>query len=245
VTTGCKSFLRIGLAAAILAAIAASLAFLPVPQDLSWLQWFLEQIRSLGPWGPVCFVVLYAIVCLLLLPGSVLTAAGGFMFGVVWGAVTASLGATLGATAAFLIARWILRGWIEHWFPAHPKFRAVDRAIGRQGFTVVFLTRLSSLLPYDLSSYLFGLTNVPLGRYVLATWLGRLPETLLWAYVGSTAKSLTSLATGEVELGIGRKIFLAVGLVAMAAAAAIVIHIARKALRELVDNHSTFDEKNP
>jgi uncharacterized membrane protein YdjX (TVP38/TMEM64 family) len=223
---------RIGIAAALAAAIVASLIYLPTPQYLKSL---LEWIQGQGNLGLLLLVVLYAVICLLLLPGSALTLAAGFMFGMVWGTIAASLGATLGATAAFLIARLMVRGWIEHRLTSHPKFRAVDRAIGDQGFKIVLLVRLCSLFPYDLTSYLFGLTNVPLGRYVLATWLGRLPEILAWAYVGSMAKNLADLAAGNVEMGIEKELLLGLGLAAMVTAAVVIGHVARKALREAVD----------
>ena len=83
---------------ALLAAITPSLAFLPVSQHLKGL---LEWIHGLGSWGPVFFIVLYVLVCLFFLPGSILTLAAGFMFGLMWGAVAASLGATFGGTVAF------------------------------------------------------------------------------------------------------------------------------------------------
>jgi uncharacterized membrane protein YdjX (TVP38/TMEM64 family) len=227
------TLLRIGLAATLVAAIITGLIFLPAPH---YLRRLLEWIHGQGAWGLVLVVALDAIICLLFLPGSALTLAAGFMFGILWGTIAASAGATLGATAAFLVARWMVRGWIEHRLATHPKFRAVDRAIGDQGFKVVLLTRLCSLFPYDLMSYLFGLTKVPLGRYVLATWLGRLPETLVWAYVGSLAKSLADLAAGKVKVGIEAEILLGMGLAAMVAVTVVIAHLARQALRDAVDN---------
>jgi uncharacterized membrane protein YdjX (TVP38/TMEM64 family) len=152
-----------------------------------------------------------------------------------WGAVTASLGATLGATAAFVAGRFLVREYVEGGILDHPRFLAIDLAIDGQGFTIVLLTRLCSFFPYGLMSYLFGLTKVPLGRYVVATWLGRLPDILLFSYLGSTAKNLADLAAGKVEGGIERRVLLGVGLVAMIAVAVLIAQIARRALRDAVD----------
>ncbi len=221
--------IRIVVAVAILAAVVASLTFLPLQE---YLTWFLEGIQGLGVWGAVLFVLLYVLVCLLFLPGSVLTMAAGFMFGLFWGTAAASLGATLGATAAFLVGRFMVRGWMEHRLVAHPAFLAIDRAIGRQGFKIVLWIRLSSLFPYDLVSYLFGLTRISLGRYVLATWLGRLPETLFCAYLGSAAKSLADLAAGKAQAGIGNQLLWGLNLLAMIVVAVLVARIARTALRD-------------
>jgi len=178
---------------------------------------------------------LYVIVCLLFLPGSALTLAGGFMFGMAKGIAAASLGATLGAAAAFLISRAIGRQWLERRLMTHPRVFAIDRAIGYQGFKIVFLTRLCTLFPYDLMSYIFGLSEVPLSRYVLATWLGRLPEIVIWAYLGSNAKNLSDLVAGKIDAGIGVQILLWLGLIAMVAVAIIIAKIAGRVLREAVD----------
>lgn len=212
--------------------MVASLTCLPLAE---YVQQLLEWIQGLGVLGPVALVVFYALVCLFLLPGSVLTLAAGFMFGMVWGTVCASLGATLGATAAFIVGRFLIRGWIERRLMIHPGFLAVDRAIGSQGFKIVLLVRLCSLFPYDLMSYLFGLTKVPLGRYVVATWLGRLPETLLFAYLGTTAKSLADLVAGKVAMGVTKEILLGLGVLAMIAVTVSIAHIARQALHDVVD----------
>ena len=158
-----------------------------------------------------------------------MTLAAGFLFGMAWGAVTASLGATLGATAAFVASRFLIRGYVEDRLRGHPHFQAIDRALDDQGFTLVFLTRFCSLLPFGPMSYMFGLTKVPLGRYVAATWLGRLPDILFFAYLGSMAKSLADLATGKVQGGIEEQILLGAGLAAAITAAVLITRIARGA----------------
>ena len=225
--------MRIAIASGLFAAIIACLTILPLPQ---YIKWSLAWIQSWGAWGPICLVLLYILVCLLLLPGSALSLTAGFLFGMAWGAVTASLGATLGATAAFVAGRFLLRDYVEGGILDHPRFLAIDRAIDGQGFTIVLLTRLCSFFPYGLMSYLFGLTKVPLGRYIVATWLGRLPDILLFSYLGSTAKDLADLAAGKVEGGIERQVLLGVGLVAMITVAVLIAQIARRALRDAVDN---------
>jgi uncharacterized membrane protein YdjX (TVP38/TMEM64 family) len=227
---------RIALGVGLLAVLAAGTVLLlaqPLPVQ-PWLKSFLEWIDRLGPWAPAFLVVFDAVVCLLCLPGSAVTLVAGFLWGTVAGSVVASLGATLGAAAAFLISRLLLRGWIERRLAGHPATNAIDRAIGSQGFRIVVLIRLCSLLPYDLMSYALGLTKVSFGRYLLGTWLGRLPEILLWAYIGSTAKSLADVFAGKVQAGAGGRILLlGMGIAAMIAAMLMVARIARKALCDL------------
>ena len=84
-------------------------------------------------------------------------------------------------SASFLIARYALRDKIKDVADENPKFAAIDNAIGEDSFRVVALLRLSPLLPFALSNYLYGLTSVKFKPYVLASWLGMLPGT--FAYV--------------------------------------------------------------
>jgi uncharacterized membrane protein YdjX (TVP38/TMEM64 family) len=222
-----------------LATVAAGVTLLPLAQYFKWL---LEWTEGLGFWGPVLLLVVYVAVCLLFLPSSILTLGAGFLFGAIWGAAIASLGATLGAAAAFLVARGVLRGRIEHRLATHPKFRRLDRAIGDQGFQIVVLARLCSFFPYDLTSYLLGLTNITLVRYVLATWLGRLPETVMFAYLGSTAKNIADLAAGRVAFGTAPQVLLVLGAVAMVAIVIVMASVARRALRDTVGDSVARDK---
>ncbi len=230
-----SNVLRILAAAALLAAIIAGAAFLPLQQYLLWL---LQYIERLGAWGPLLLVGVYVAACALMLPSWFITLAAGFLFGMLWGTVTASLGSVLGATAGFFIARSVARPWIEHRLTGHPYFLALDRAIATRGFRIVALVRLCSLSPYALTSYLFGLTKVPLGQFLLGSWLGRLPATIVYAYVGSSAKSLVEVVTGRVHLGRATEILLALGLVAAIAVVVVVSRIARQALDEAFDDRS-------
>ncbi len=110
----------------------------------------MEWVERVGPWGPVFVIGLYIVACLLFIPGSLITLGTGFLFDAVWGTVTVSIGSTLGATAAFLVGRTLARGWIEQKVADNPKFQAIDRAVGSQGFRIVLLTRLSPLFPFNL-----------------------------------------------------------------------------------------------
>jgi len=233
-----SNVLRIGAATALLAAIVAGVAFLPLQQ---YFLWVLEHIEHLGYWGPVLLVGVYVLACTMMLPSWFITLAAGFLFGMVWGGVLASLGSVLGALAAFFVARSVARPWIEHRLTGHLYFLALDRVIATQGLKIVVLVRLCSLSPYALTSYLFGLTKVPVGQFLVGSWLGRLPATIVYAYVGSTAKSLVDVAIGRVDLGHETEILLGVGLVAMVAVIVVITHIARQALHEAFDNSSTLN----
>ncbi len=228
-------FLRLLLSAALLAAILACLAFAnPIP----YVKAILERIAELGCYGPLLLVGVYAIAGLLFLPGAPLSLAAGFLFGATVGTLAASVGSTLGASAAFLIARFLLRDKIAQRLTTHPKFLLLDRAIDEQGLQIVLLIRLCGLLPFGPMSYVLGLTGVPTGRYVLATFLGRLPSTIALAYVGSTAKSIADAIAGNVRFGLEQKLLFAFQGLAVIAVFVVIVRIARKTLRSAIDDPS-------
>ena len=217
--------------AVIVAVLVAVFVFLPVKDYLNAV---LEWTDGLGVWAPIVVVGVYIVACLFLLPGSVLTLGAGFLFGVLTGTITVSIGSTIGASAAFLVGRTIARGWIEKRMAGNAKFAAIDQAVGREGFKIVLLTRLSPIFPFNLQNYAYGLTKVPFWQYVLASWIGMLPGTVMYVYLGSTLQSLTEVAAGKVEGGMAQKVFFYVGLAITIAVAILVTRVARKALARAV-----------
>lgn len=227
-------WLRWAVVAAVVLAIATIFLTLPVREGIQAL---LEWTRGLGFWGYVVVILFYIVACVLFIPGSLVTLAAGFLFGVVAGSITVSVGATLGASAAFLVGRFLARRRIERKVAGNPRFKAIDEAVGRQGFKIVLLTRLSPVFPFNLLNYAFGLTGVPFWTYVLASWIGMMPGTVLYVYLGSTAKDLAQVFSGGVQGGMGQQIAKWVGLAATLVVTVFVTRIARKALKEAVPEH--------
>lgn len=194
----------------------------------------LDAIAALGPWGPVLFVPLYVIATVLFVPGSVLTLGAGAVFGLARGAIVVSIAATLGATAAFLVGRYLARDWVARRLAAYPRFRAIDEAVGREGWKIVGLMRLSPAFPFNLLNYAFGLTRVPLRHYALASWLGMLPGTVMYVYLGSLAGELAGLGTGERARPPAEWVLYLVGFLATAGVTVYVTRLARAALARRV-----------
>jgi uncharacterized membrane protein YdjX (TVP38/TMEM64 family) len=212
----------------IAAAVAAAVAFLPVKDVLIGI---LDWTRAMGLGGAAVFVLVYAAACVLFLPGSLLTLGAGFAFGLVGGTLAAIAGSLLGCSAAFLLGRTVLRRWVESRSRAHPRFRALDEAVGKEGFKIVLLSRLSPVFPFNLLNYAFGVTRVGFRDYFLASWIGMFPGTLLYVYLGAAAKDLTALAAGRIEGGTARHVLLAVGLAATVAVTLLITRIARRTLK--------------
>ncbi|MDQ6623067.1 MAG: TVP38/TMEM64 family protein [Verrucomicrobiota bacterium] len=210
-------------------AVIVAVKFLPVTE---WLRVFNSWVKSFGPWGAVLYVGVYALATVLFLPGWIFTVGAGLSFGLLWGTVTALCGATIGATLAFLIARYAARGAISKRFGKDAKFKRIDEAIGKQGWKMVGLLRLSPIIPFNLSNYVYGLTAIEFVPYVIATFVGMLPGTLLYVYLGTIGK----LGLEAGKHGSGKStleyVFLGVGLLATIAVTIFVTYIARRELKK-------------
>ncbi|MDR4470141.1 MAG: TVP38/TMEM64 family protein [Nitrospira sp.] len=146
------------------------------------------------------FIVAYAIVTGLSLPGAViLTLAGGFMFGAVLGTLFVNLGATTGATLAFLTARYLLRDTVERKFGA--SLRPFQQGFAKNAFSYLLTLRLIPLFPFFVVNLVSGLTRVRAGTYIGATALGIIPGSFVYAYAGrqlGTINSLKEIASPNV-----------------------------------------------
>jgi len=170
--------------------------FFPIAK---WISEFVEWVRTLGFWGALVYFLVYVLGTVLFVPGTALTLGSGLLFGVLWGTLLVSLASVTGATFAFLIARYVGRQWTLKRIERYPKFKIIDHAIGESGFKLVLLMRLQPVfLPFAILNYALGLTRVRLRDYVLASWIGMLPATTLYVYVGSSLKSISDLVQGKV-----------------------------------------------
>jgi len=175
---------------------------------------FAERVDELGVWGPVVFILGYAVATVAFIPGALLTLAAGAIFGLAEGTAYVFVGATLGACLAFLVARYVARGAVEKRIEGKEKFAAIDQAVGREGRKIVFLMRLSPIFPFNLLNYALGLTKVRFVDYAIAC-LGMLPGTFLYVYYGKLLGDVAAVAGGaEVEKGAGYWTVLGLGIVA-------------------------------
>lgn len=215
-------------------AAAVMIVVLAVAAELFDLQQVLQgvliRISGLGALGPILFAGLYILACVLSLPGFILTLGAGAVFGVITGFIAVSIGSTLGAACAFLIGRYLARDLVAGRIAGNEKFKAVDEAVGREGWKIVLLTRLSPVFPFNLLNYAFGLTKVSLKHYFFATWLGMIPGTVMYVYIGSMAGDLASLGgTGRTRTT-GEWVLYGIGLLATLIVTVFVTRLARKSL---------------
>jgi uncharacterized membrane protein YdjX (TVP38/TMEM64 family) len=197
--------------AALLLAIAALAFLFHILPIADWLRHFQNYVRGLGALGYVVYIAVYAICVASFIPASILTLGAGAIFGFVGGTIVVIIGATIGATLAFLLARTVMRKRIEKMTSSNTKFRALDRAIASEGMKIVFLVRLAVVFPFTYSNYAFGLTAIPLWRYVAATFVGIIPATAAFVFASSAA---TKAATGETT-SITKMVYIAGGVIAI------------------------------
>ena len=210
---------------------------------VDWLAAFFAWVQANPAIAWAVFIVFYVSAVVLMLPGSILTLGAGYLFGLGYGFVIVSFASTVGATCAFLVGRFFAREWVAGKLSAMPRFSALDRAVGARGALVVLLTRLSPAFPFTLLNYALGLTQVPLKTYVLVSWLGMMPGTLLYVYLGSIAQNLTAVFSGELaESPVGNTL-LYLGLAATLALTVLITRFASGALDQHLDTSNAANEK--
>lgn len=161
----------------------------------------VEYLRSSSV-APLIFVPLYAVAVALAIPGTVLTVAGGAVFGLWWGTLLNWLGASLGANMAYLLARYLGRDGLTQLLGNRarewPALERLDRAVEVHGFRGLFTLRLIPIVPFNVLNFGGGLVGLGWIPYTLATCLGILPGTFVYTMFadalleGSTRASRTA-----------------------------------------------------
>jgi uncharacterized membrane protein YdjX (TVP38/TMEM64 family) len=193
----------------------------------------IADVRQWGVIAPMAFMLLYAVSVVALIPAAVLTMAGGAVFGLTRGVVFSFGGAVLGSTVAFLLGRYVARRAIERRLAAMPRYAAIDRAVSAQGRRIVFLLRLSPIVPFNFLNYALGLTRISIADFVIAS-AGMLPGAVVYAYAGKVTGEALALA-GQAELPKDTSYYaiLVGGLAATLAATTMITRTARRALRDV------------
>ncbi len=139
------------------------------------------------------FILIYILQTTFSLPGgAILTLTGGFLFGSLLGTFFVNVGATVGATLAFLAARYLLRDWVENKFG--DRLGPIQSGFSQNAFSYLMTLRLIPAFPFFLVNLVSGITRVNLGTYILATSLGIIPGSFVFAFAGRQLGSINSLS---------------------------------------------------
>jgi uncharacterized membrane protein YdjX (TVP38/TMEM64 family) len=188
--------MRIALFLGLLAAVTLAIIYRDQFDATALESW----IRDAGPVAPLLFMLIYALATVLFLPGSVLTLAGGALFGPVLGTVYNLTGATLGATLAFLIARYLASDWVAD--KTGGRVKQLINGVEGEGWRFVAFVRLVPLFPFNLLNYALGLTRLRLLHYILATYVFMLPGAIAYTYLGYAGREAVAGGEGMIQKGL-------------------------------------------
>jgi uncharacterized membrane protein YdjX (TVP38/TMEM64 family) len=181
---GNSSKLVIVLRVAMLVLIAAGSVYLLIDHR----EWFSDprklklEVLSWGAWGPIAYIMLFAVGPSFLVPGAVMTIAGGLAFGALWGAVWSLTGADLGALIAFGAGRFMGRSFVE--WAIGTRFERVLGRLTQNGFYVTLYLRIVPVIPYNAFNLLAGASPIKFRDYFWASAIGMIPGTVLFAFLG-------------------------------------------------------------
>jgi uncharacterized membrane protein YdjX (TVP38/TMEM64 family) len=181
-----KPYIRLLLFLPIIAGIVAVL----LNRDLFDIDVIKASLDKLGIYAPVIFIGLYMIGTLFFLPGSLLTLAGGALFGPWLGTLYNLTGATLGATLAFMLSRYIGSEWVQQ--KASGILQKLLDGVEAEGWRFIAFVRLVPLFPFNLLNYALGLTRIKLIPYVLTSWVCMLPGGFAYTWLGHAGSEAAS-----------------------------------------------------
>uniref|UniRef100_A0A0K6SAX4 VTT domain-containing protein n=1 Tax=Chromera velia CCMP2878 TaxID=1169474 RepID=A0A0K6SAX4_9ALVE len=207
-----------------------------------FLEQSVQRVQDMGTMGFAYFVLVYVIAEVLCVPALPLTASAGYLFGVTEGTLTVLLAGTAACAISFLLARTILRPRLQTMFADNPRFRAVDRVVQKESFKVILILRLSPLLPFGISNYLYGLTSVEFIPYILASVVGFIPGTLGYVYSGQLSHQVLSTGTNSEQNSVS---WLTAGLILVSvfALSKLITEKASEALKEIEEEEEATAER--
>ena len=194
--TGRPVYLHVAVFGLLIAVLLLVSHFFPVVNLLVALQ---QRVMGLGAWSAICYPLLFAVCNVLLLPGGVLCIGAGFFFGLWWGFFIVLLGNCIGAAVSFALSRWLVLRLIKNRRSTNQMFRVVEKAVERDAWKIIFLSQLHPLFPTSLLNYLYGLTRIRFGLYMLWTTIGRAPGIFLYTYLGTLGQLGLNLARGKTH----------------------------------------------
>lgn len=159
----------------------------------------VSMVDQMGTGGVLYFGLFYIVAEILAIPAvPIMTASSGYLFGTLQGTGICLVSASIAASVSFVIGRTFLRSYVERALAKNPKFKKIDGAIGREGFKLMLLLRLSPVFPFALSNYLYGASSIRFWPYFFGTLFGFAPGTFAYVYAGRIGKALTlDSATAE------------------------------------------------
>ena len=198
---------------------------------MGWVAPLLVRLTNLGPWAPVVFILLYIAGALTLAPTFLLTVAGGAMFGVWRGSVIVFVAASLGATAVYFLASPLGHSRFMQRLTRDPRVAAVRSAVIGEGLWIMFLLRLSPLVPYNVLNYALALSGIGYRDFAIAL-VGMIPAIVMYTYYGLIVGDVAALVSGVAPpRGPAYYTMLVVGLIAIVVSTTMIARASRNAVQ--------------
>ena len=199
---------------------------------MDWLAPLVRQFSDLGRWAPLLFIATYIVASVVVAPTFLLTLVGGAVFGIWQGILFVYIGAVLGASAVYALAAPLARSRLLRWIDRDRRVGAARRAVVGRSTWIMFLLRLSPLVPFNLLNYALALSGVRYRDFLIAT-IGMFPAIIMYVYYGKVVGDVTLLAVGVAPpRGPEYYVLLIVGLVTTVWATTLITRAARKAMAE-------------
>ena len=160
-----------------------------------WQEWIFQAhqwLSSLGYLAYPAFVGIYILATMLGLPAIFLFLAAGSLFGFLPSLILVSFSDTLSVAICYLLGRTVARKTVHKWIADRPHWGRLDRAVAQKGWKIVFLTRLSPIVPSNVLNYGFSLTKINFWQYLFVSWIAMLPVIALYVYLASVGTNLVS-----------------------------------------------------
>ena len=191
-----RVYLQLSILLLLVAGLLLISHFFPVVDLLGALQ---QRVIGLGDWAGVCYPLLFAACNVLLLPGGGLCVGAGFFFGLWWGFLLVLVGNAIAAAISFALSRSLGLQLLRRRTSANRTLSVLEGAVERDAWKIIFLSQLHPLFPTSLLNYLYGLTRIRFGVYMLWTTIGRAPGLFLYTYLGTLGQLGLNLARGKTH----------------------------------------------
>ena len=225
--------MKLGLAGLICAAI---ILFAVYGNLAEWITAFDRWSEEHRVEGAFVLAGIYCVAAICLIPAALLTIVAGFILGLPVGCCAVIIGATTGSCLAFFNGRFLFKEMVdEYLIKKYPQMQALTRVIKTNQFKVVMLLRLSPIVPYNALNYCLGIMPLDFFPYMAGSFLGMMPGTLLYVYIGSTAASITDVASGNIRQTPLQQVLFWIGLGLTVLLTVAVTVLARRELRKELD----------
>jgi len=229
----------------VVCAIALVVALSRVFPVITFVAGLQERMMRWGAWAGICYPLLFAACNILLLPGGILAVGSGFFFGLWWGFLLVLAGNIISTAISFALSRFVAKRWFRRRLSANPTLRALGPAVERESWKIILLSQLHPLFPTSLLNYVYGLTRIRFGSYMLWASIGRMPGLFFYAYIGTLGQLAVRVMRGKsyprtVEYWIWGGAFITTVLFLV-----VLGRIARRAIQTSPDRRSDGTPKEP